>query len=93
MHPSLDPLDDTFRLVYYDHRGNGRSGRPPIHTLFFEQFADDADALRAHLGLGRIAVLGHSYGSFIALEYALRWIEEPDQFFPIVRGWLAETGA
>ena len=30
---SLDPLGDVLRLVYYDHRGNGRSGRPPIETL------------------------------------------------------------
>ncbi len=29
-HPWHDPLDDAMRLVYYDHRGNGRSGRPPI---------------------------------------------------------------
>lgn len=28
LHPWLDPLGDTLQLVYYDHRGNGRSGRP-----------------------------------------------------------------
>lgn len=68
----LDILGDALRLVYYDHRGNGRSGRPPIETLTFAQLADDADALRAHLGHERIAVLGHSIGGAIALEYALR---------------------
>ncbi len=72
MHPSLDPLGDVLRLIYYDHRGNGRSGRPPLETTTFEQLADDADALRASLGHERVAVLGHSYGSFVALEYALR---------------------
>jgi len=73
MHPSLDPLGDRLRLIYYDHRGNGRSGRPPIETLTFVQFAADADALRAALGHERVAVLGHSYGNFIALEYALAY--------------------
>lgn len=68
----LDVLGDALRLIYYDHRGNGRSGRPPIETLTFAQLADDADALRAHLGHERIAVLGHSIGGAIALEYALR---------------------
>lgn len=68
----LDILGDALRLVWYDHRGNGRSGRPPIETLTFAQLADDADALRAHLGHERIAVLGHSIGGAIALEYALR---------------------
>ena len=73
LHPWLDPLGDTLRLVYYDHRGNGRSGRPPVDTLTFPQFCDDADALREHLGYERVAVMGHSYGGFIALEYALRY--------------------
>jgi len=69
----LDPLGDAFRLVYYDHRGNGRSGRPPLTTLTLAQLADDADALRAHLGHEKIAVLGHSYGGCVALQYALRY--------------------
>ncbi|MCK6623511.1 MAG: alpha/beta hydrolase, partial [Calditrichia bacterium] len=51
----LDTLGDALRLVFYDHRGNGRSGRPPVETLTFAQLADDADALRAHLGHARIA--------------------------------------
>jgi len=73
MHPWLDPLGDVLRLVYYDHRGNGRSGRPPLETLTFEQFSADAEALRRHLNLGPVVVLGHSYGGFIALDYALRY--------------------
>ncbi len=59
-------------LVYYDHRCNGRSGRPPIETLTLAQLADDADALRSHLGYEKVAVLGHSYGGCLALQYALR---------------------
>lgn len=34
-----------------------------------------ADALRAHLGYERIAVLGHSWGGCLALKYALRYPE------------------
>ena len=69
----LDPLGDVLRLIYYDHRGNGRSGRPPIETLTFDQLVADADALRAHLGYDQIAVMGHSYGGCLALLYALRY--------------------
>jgi len=61
------------RLLYYDHRANGRSGRPPLETLTFEHQCADADALREHLGFEEIAVLGFSYGGFVALEYALRY--------------------
>jgi proline iminopeptidase len=72
LHPWLDPLGDVMRLVYYDHRGNGRSGRPPPETITFEQLCSDADALREHLGFETVAVLGYSFGGFVALEYALR---------------------
>ena len=73
MHPWMDALGDTLELIYYDHRGNGRSGRPDLETLNFEQFAADADALREYLGFETIAVLGSSYGGFIAQEYAIRY--------------------
>jgi proline iminopeptidase len=73
--PWLDALGDVLRLVYYDHRGNGRSSRPPPETVTLAQLAADADALRVHLGLDKVAVLGHSFGGIVALEYALRYPE------------------
>ena len=75
LHPWLDPLGDVLRLIYYDHRGNGCSGRPPMETLTYDQLAADADALRAHLGLDRVIVMGFSAGAAIALHYALRYPE------------------
>ena len=71
----LDVFSDVLHLVYYDHRHNGRSGRPPLETVTHAQLADDAEGLRQHLGFEKVAVLGHSYGGFIALEYALRYPE------------------
>lgn len=81
LHPSLDPLGDTLELIYYDHRGNGSSGRPPRETITHAQLADDAAALASHLGHDRVAVLGFSYGGFIALEFALR---HPDRLSHLV---------
>jgi proline iminopeptidase len=70
--PFLDPLAEQLRLVYLDHRSHGRSGRPPIETLTHEQLVADAEGIRTKLGLGKMILFGHSYGGFIALEYALR---------------------
>lgn len=71
LHPWLDSLGDVLHLVYYDHRGNGRSSRPPIETLTYEQYAADANALREHLGFEKAAVIGHSAGGLVALKYAI----------------------
>ncbi len=71
----LDIVSDVFHLVYYDHRHNGRSGRPLLESVTHAQLAADAEGLRQQLGFGKVAVLGHSYGGFIALEYALRYPE------------------
>ena len=79
--PEFDALARNHRVVYYDHRGNGRSGRPPLDTLTMEQLADDAAALLGHLGATRARVIGHSYGGFVAQEFALR---HPDRLEALV---------
>lgn len=71
--PWLDPLGDTAELTYYDQLGNGRSSRPESYAgIDLDTWADEAEALRAALGHERIILLGHSYGGFIAQQYALR---------------------
>lgn len=77
--PGLDALGKHRRLYYYDHRGNGRSGRPSMETLTLSQMAADADALREAIGVNRISVIGHSYGGFVALEYAVTCPERIDK--------------
>ena len=71
--PEMDRLCDTFRLVYYDQRGRGRSAdrvRPEDVTLASE--GEDLERVRSQLRLGRVTLLGHSWGAVLALEYALR---------------------
>lgn len=68
---SLKPLADQFTLVFYDHRCNGRSEGAEVSTMTFENLTADADALREKMGFEKWAVLGHSFGGYVALEYAL----------------------
>src|SRR5215831_3646162 len=75
-HWSMSPfrqLADKFTLIFYDHRCNGRSDGPPVSSMTWENLTADADALRQRLGFDRWAVLGHSFGGHVALEYALRY--------------------
>jgi proline iminopeptidase len=83
----LRQLADQFKLIFYDHRCNGRSVGAPVSTMTWENLTADADALRQHFGFERWAVLGHSFGGHVALEYALRY---PNRVSHLV---LLDTGA
>jgi proline iminopeptidase len=67
------PCADQFTLIFYDHRCNGRSVGADVSTMTWENLTADADALRQALGFEKWAVLGHSFGGMVALEYALRY--------------------
>jgi pimeloyl-ACP methyl ester carboxylesterase len=67
------PCADQFTLVFYDHRCNGRSEGAPVESMTWENLTADAEALRQTLGFDKWAVLGHSFGGMVALEYALRY--------------------
>jgi len=71
--PDLDRLADAFRLIYYDQRGRGRSADDvqPADVTFASDL-DDLDEVRQHFQLESPALLGHSWGTVLALEYALR---------------------
>ena len=71
--PELDRLADKFHLIYYDQRGRGRSAdnvKPEDVTL--ESEMADLDEVREHFHLDKVVLLGHSWGTVLALEYALR---------------------
>jgi proline iminopeptidase len=67
----LDPLADAFRLILVDQRGHGRSDLAPEHTWTIENMAEDVLHLAWALELDRYAVLGHSFGGFVAIQNAV----------------------
>lgn len=58
------------RVVIFDYRGTGLSGRPAV-KYSTEMFADDAVAVLDHLGLEGAVVCGHSMGGRVAQLIAL----------------------
>lgn len=69
----LDLARHGIRVVIPDQRGHGVSARSPDCEYSHAAWAADAHALAERLGFSRHALLGHSYGGFLALEYAIRW--------------------
>lgn len=66
----LSLLPDRVRAVAVDQRGFGDSDRPDA-GYSIPELAADAIALLDALGIGRAALVGHSYGSFVARQAAL----------------------
>ncbi|MDX8033165.1 alpha/beta hydrolase [Lentzea sp. BCCO 10_0856] len=64
------PLEHVLRL---DLRGTGDSEEAPKETYRADRQIDDVEALREHLGLDQLRLLGHSAGATLALLYAARF--------------------
>ncbi|MEH1782794.1 MAG: alpha/beta fold hydrolase [Nostoc sp.] len=71
--PTFSALSRKLQLVYFDHRGQGRSARGSKETYTLDNNVEDMEALRQHLGLDKIVVIGGSYGGMVALTYAVRY--------------------
>ncbi len=74
--PYLLPLIRRNRVIFIDERGSGRSQKlenPSAYTV--ENMAEDVEAVRQGLELGKISLLGHSCGGVLAQAYALKYPE------------------
>lgn len=73
---NLGGLDEDLELVLLDPRGTGGSDRPSDARAYaIDDYAEDVEELREHLGLERIDLLGHSHGGVVAMAYAARYPE------------------
>ncbi|MEU7004068.1 alpha/beta hydrolase [Nonomuraea sp. NPDC046570] len=69
----LGGLSTRRRLIVLDLRGTGRSATPEDTSSYHcDRLVDDVEALRDHLGLPSMDLLGHSAGTNIATQYAAR---------------------
>jgi proline iminopeptidase len=71
--PVLTPLAERMQLVYFDHRGQGRSARGDTAKYTLDENVEDMEALRRHLGTGPIVSIGTSYGGMVAMAHAARY--------------------
>lgn len=70
----LGGLSARHRLILLDLRGTGRSAVPDDTSSYrCDRLVDDVEALRDHLGLRRMDLLGHSAGANLAVQYAVRY--------------------
>ena len=74
--PHLLPLARHYRLIFIDERGSGKSQKlEDVKQYTVENMVEDVEAVRKALGLGKMALLGHSFGGVLAEAYALKYQE------------------
>lgn len=74
---AFSALSDVAQVIFYDHRGNGRSEGDDPATWNLAQWGDDVKALCDALGLVKPIVCGLSFGGFVAQSYAARYPDHP----------------
>jgi proline iminopeptidase len=73
-HPFFSALADSYRIIYFDAFGCGKSDRAKSTGGYsLARHVEEVEGLRKVLKLERINVLGHSYGGFVAQTYALKY--------------------
>jgi proline iminopeptidase len=74
-HPYFSALSSpTRRVIYFDAFGRGKSDRAAKATAYtFTRDVEEVEALRKALGITKMDVLGHSYGTLVAQAYALKY--------------------
>ena len=66
----LDELSDDRTVIRYDQLGGGKSDKISDTTMFtIGHFVRELDSLRSFLGIEKWHVLGHSWGTILAVEY------------------------
>jgi pimeloyl-ACP methyl ester carboxylesterase len=84
-------LANRHEVLLYDLRGHGMSALSPS-GYNLETMVDDLEVLLDSQGLHDIALVGHSYGAMIALQFALRYPDRVNRLVcieapvPLARG-------
>ncbi|NCA18195.1 MAG: alpha/beta fold hydrolase, partial [Actinobacteria bacterium] len=84
MRPGMDPLGEYSQVIYWDHRGQGRSARGDIKKYNLDENVEDMEALRIHLGIEKIVSVGTSYGGMVAMAHAARYPHSVSKLLLIV---------
>ena len=80
--------DRGYRVVAFDQLGTGASDRPTDPSLWtIGRYVAETEAVRQALGLGRVHLLGHSWGGWLGIDYALA---HPEALKTVI---LADTNA
>lgn len=71
-HPQVQVFAKEYRVITVDLRGHGESDAP-MWRYTLDQFADDLNALLAHLSLSQAVFIGLSMGGYILMTFSRKY--------------------
>ena len=72
--PHLAQLAEHRTLIFFDQRAHGRSSVPRDSSVMrLDNFIRDIETIRTRLNLGKVNLMGHSWGALVTMFYALRF--------------------
>jgi proline iminopeptidase len=78
----IDPLEKNYHVIFYFQRGSGCSKETlDENTMEWPVFVEDLEAIRKALQLDKVTLLGHCWGSSLAIKYALAY---PDNLAKLI---------
>jgi proline iminopeptidase len=79
--PHLKDLSQSFTLVFYDQRGCGQSEKVINEDYTMDGEVETLEALRQHLGIEKLNLIGESWGSMLSLLYASKYSRHVNKIF------------
>ncbi len=89
--PYIWRLAEHHQVILFDQRGTGLSSGPvDSESISIDSFIDDIEAVRKAFGIGKMNLLGHSFGGILAMHYGIR---HPDKLKTLILCSTAATFA
>jgi proline iminopeptidase len=81
-------LPDGYQHIFLEQRGTGKSQLPQLSpdNLSIRHYLEDLEALRRHLKVDRLLLVGHSWGGILAMAYAAAFPDKAERIVSIAPG-------
>jgi len=72
--PQMAELAKTHRLIFFDQRASGKSSvDSDTNSMTMKNLVEDVEGIRKAFKLGKMNLMGHSWGGLLAMFYAIRF--------------------
>lgn len=70
--PHFETLAKDYQVIFYDQRACGKTAFPEdTSSITIETYVEDLEGIRNHLKIDKLNLIGHSWGSLLAIRYGL----------------------